>query len=84
MRLIICLLRFYQRVLSPLKPSRYRCRYYPTCSSYLIEAIKRFGVVKGMFLGVRRILSCHPWSKWGEDPVPKTWPRWKEIICRNS
>ena len=46
------------------------CRYSPTCSNYMIDVIERFGVIKGLYLGTRRILRCHPFSKGGFDPVP--------------
>ncbi len=62
-------IRFYQIAISPLiGPS---CRYDPTCSHYMIQAIKEWGVFKGIFLGTKRILSCHPWGGHGHDPVPK-------------
>ncbi len=47
------------------------CRYSPTCSNYMIEAVNRFGVGKGLYLGLKRIISCHPFSKGGFDPVPR-------------
>jgi putative membrane protein insertion efficiency factor len=66
--LLIYPIRFYRYVISPLLGSR--CRYTPTCSEYAIEAIERFGAVKGGWLAGKRILSCHPWGKHGYDPVP--------------
>lgn len=67
--LVIIPVRFYQKVISPfLGPS---CRYQPTCSSYMIEAVQEWGAVKGSWLGLRRIFRCHPWAGFGPDPVPK-------------
>lgn len=67
-RLVLALIRFYQRYISPgLPPS---CRFYPTCSHYTYEAVERYGVVKGGWLGVKRILRCQPWNPGGYDPVP--------------
>ena len=65
----IFLVKVYQWMISPLIPQS--CRYTPTCSSYTIEAIKIWGPIKGIYLGVKRISSCHPWSHGGHDPVPK-------------
>lgn len=79
-KVIIQLIRFYQRYLSPLKPKAYRCRYYPSCSQYTVEAIQRFGVGKGVLLGICRLGSCHPWGRGGVDIVPKEWPGWKSIF----
>lgn len=59
---------FYKFCLSPLLP--HSCKYSPTCSSYMLLAINRFGVFKGVFLGVRRIFRCNPFAKGGIDPVP--------------
>ena len=64
------LIRIYQLVLSPLFPAS--CRYAPSCSEYAIEAIGRFGALKGGWLAARRILHCHPWGGSGFDPVPTT------------
>ena len=59
---------FYQYVISPIKPAT--CRYSPTCSQYMIEAIDEWGL-KGVWLGLKRISRCHPWGGHGFDPVPK-------------
>ena len=67
-KIIIWLIKLYQIFLSPLCPGV--CRYRPTCSQYMIEAVKVHGICKGSFLGVRRILHCHPWGGSGYDPVP--------------
>ena len=64
----MALIRFYQKCISPLLGSN--CRYYPTCSAYTMEAVRRFGAVKGCLLGARRILRCNSFSKGGFDPVP--------------
>ncbi|WP_407059693.1 membrane protein insertion efficiency factor YidD [Geobacillus vulcani] len=73
---MIALIRFYQRFLSPLKPPT--CRFYPTCSNYGIEAIRRFGALKGGWLTTKRILKCHPFHPGGFDPVPEPSQRLKE------
>ena len=64
----ILLVRFYQLGISPLKPPS--CRFTPTCSQYAIEALRKHGPVKGLYLTVRRLLRCHPWGGSGYDPVP--------------
>lgn len=61
-------IRFYQIFISPLKPPT--CRFYPTCSAYAIEAIKKKGPVKGTWLAIKRIAKCHPFHPGGYDPVP--------------
>jgi putative membrane protein insertion efficiency factor len=66
--LAIGLVRFYRYFISPLLPPR--CIYTPTCSEYAIEAIERYGVIRGGWLAFRRLCSCHPLSKGGCDPVP--------------
>ena len=63
------LIRFYQAGISPFFPST--CRFSPTCSSYYLEALQVHGFFKGNFLGIKRILRCHPWGKTGLDEVPK-------------
>jgi len=67
-RLLILLVRAYQYLISPLLGGN--CRFYPTCSSYMIEAIETHGVLKGLWLGIRRIGRCHPYSDGGVDLVP--------------
>ena len=64
----ILLVRFYQVAISPLKPPT--CRFSPTCSTSALEALKKYGLVKGGRLALRRIMRCHPWGGSGYDPVP--------------
>jgi putative membrane protein insertion efficiency factor len=66
---LILLIKIYQYLISPIFPAA--CRFKPTCSSYMIESIKVWGPGKGLFLGIKRILSCHPWGGHGDDPVPQ-------------
>lgn len=66
--LLIGLIKFYKKAISPYKRSK--CRYIPTCSSYAIEAIQKYGPVKGSYLGIKRILRCNPLHEGGYDPVP--------------
>lgn len=61
-------IRLYRKYISPL--SKPHCRFYPTCSVYAYEAIKKYGALKGGFLTVKRILKCHPFNAGGYDPVP--------------
>ncbi|PJN91942.1 membrane protein insertion efficiency factor YidD [Bacillus sp. mrc49] len=63
------MIRFYQIAISPLNPPT--CRFYPTCSHYGLEAINRFGPIKGSWLAIVRILKCHPFHPGGIDPVPE-------------
>ena len=66
---LILMVRFYQRCISPYLGKN--CRYHPTCSQYMIEALVIHGIFKGLLLGTKRILRCHPWAGSGYDPVPK-------------
>lgn len=65
---LISLVRFYQVALSPLTPAA--CRFEPSCSNYALQALEKYGVIKGSWLALKRILSCNPWGKSGYDPVP--------------
>jgi uncharacterized protein len=67
-KILIAMIRFYQRALSPLLPPS--CRFYPTCSAYGLEAMQRYGALRGSWLTVRRIFRCHPFCRGGYDPVP--------------
>lgn len=64
----IVLIYFYKYCISPLKPPS--CRFTPTCSTYALQALKKHGPIKGLYLAIRRILRCHPWGGSGYDPVP--------------
>lgn len=66
---LIILVKFYQFIISPIFPAS--CRYTPSCSNYMIEAINIWGPIKGTYLGLKRISTCHPWGNHGHDPVPK-------------
>ncbi len=66
-RILIGLLKGYKLLISPLLPSA--CRYYPTCSEYMMEAIARHGVVEGVWMGLKRLGRCHPFHEGGHDPV---------------
>ncbi len=65
--IFIYLIKFYQKLMSPLLGSN--CRFYPTCSQYGIEAFKKYGTIKGLYLTIRRILKCHPFHPGGYDPL---------------
>ena len=68
-KILILLIRFYQKFISPMFPAK--CRFYPTCSQYTLEAVKEHGAIKGTYLGIKRILKCHPFHEGVYDPVPK-------------
>ena len=65
---VLGLLWLYKRGISPLLPAA--CRYHPTCSEYCREAVERYGIAKGLWLGLKRVFRCHPFGKGGMDPVP--------------
>ncbi|HHT51182.1 MAG TPA: membrane protein insertion efficiency factor YidD [Eubacteriaceae bacterium] len=67
-RMALLLVRFYQRLISPILPRS--CRFNPTCSEYTYQAIEKYGLIKGIYLGVKRILKCHPFHIGGNDPLP--------------
>ena len=67
-KVILSLIRFYRRNISPLRPPC--CRYIPTCSQYALEAVEKYGALKGSWLALRRLLRCHPFPGGGYDPVP--------------
>ncbi len=68
-RVLVALIRFYQKYISPGLPAR--CRFYPTCSQYALEAITKYGALKGGWLSLKRFLRCHPFYKGSNyDPVP--------------
>jgi putative membrane protein insertion efficiency factor len=66
--LLVLLVRVYQRLISPLFPAS--CRYVPSCSEYAAQALRRHGLTRGLWLSVRRVVRCNPWSQGGLDPVP--------------
>lgn len=66
--ILIILIRFYQRFISPLTPPA--CRFVPSCSQYTVEAIQKHGPMKGLWLAIKRICRCNPWGGSGYDPVP--------------
>ena len=67
-RFVVLLIRGYQRVISPALPAS--CRFTPSCSQYTLEAVARYGLVRGGWLGARRLMRCHPFNPGGFDPVP--------------
>ncbi len=67
-KILLYIVKFYQKFISPMFPPS--CRFSPTCSHYAIEAITKYGTIKGLYLSIKRILKCHPFHKGGYDPVP--------------
>lgn len=66
-RVIILLIEFYQKNISPLFGKK--CKFYPTCSEYTKQAVEKYGIIKGLYKGIKRILRCNPFSKGGYDPL---------------
>ena len=66
-KLIVLIISIYQRMISPFLPKT--CRFEPTCSAYCKEAVLRYGALKGSWLGIKRLLRCHPWNPGGYDPL---------------
>ncbi len=64
----VFLIKIYQNIISPLFPPT--CRYTPTCSEYSIQSLKKYGLIKGVYLSIKRIVNCHPWGGSGYDPIP--------------
>jgi uncharacterized protein len=67
-RVVLGLLTFYRRIISPALPPS--CRFVPSCSEYMYQAVEKYGVARGVWMGTRRILRCHPFHPGGYDPVP--------------
>jgi len=78
--MFISIIKFYQVFLSPIFPNS--CRFYPTCSNYAIEAVKKFGFFEGLVLSIWRILRCAPWSKGGYDPPKPLFKR--KLPCKKT
>lgn len=74
-KVLLLLIQFYRKAISPLKPPT--CRFYPTCSAYGLEAIQRFGALKGSWLTIKRIVKCHPLHPGGVDLVPEKEEKYK-------
>lgn len=68
-RIVILLIRLYQYLVSPVLGNH--CRFYPSCSSYAVDAVRQHGTFKGIYLTIRRLSRCHPWHEGGYDPVPE-------------
>ncbi|QZY55055.1 membrane protein insertion efficiency factor YidD [Crassaminicella profunda] len=65
--ILIVMVKLYRNYISPLKPQT--CRFYPTCSQYALEALEKYGAIKGTFMSIKRILKCHPFHSGGYDPL---------------
>ncbi|MBT3010934.1 MAG: membrane protein insertion efficiency factor YidD [Candidatus Thiodiazotropha sp. (ex Lucina aurantia)] len=74
-RIVISLIKLYQTILSPFVGQH--CRFYPSCSTYALEALEKHGTLQGLWLSIKRVSRCHPWHEGGVDPVPE--PRKKQL-----
>ena len=81
-RMLLALIRFYRRRLSPLKPPS--CRFTPTCSEYCLEALSEWGILAGLALSVWRVLRCNPFCRGGYDPVPKRGAVWQKLSGKGN
>jgi putative membrane protein insertion efficiency factor len=79
--LAVAILVVYRRVISPLYGDV--CRYYPSCSSYTLQAIQRHGLLIGVFFGARRLLRCHPWAEGGFDEIPEK-RSFRHVVTRSG
>lgn len=69
-KILILLIKFYKKRISPIiEFMGIHCKFYPSCSEYMLQAIEKYGCVKGVFLGIKRLLKCHPFAKGGYDPL---------------
>lgn len=69
-KVMIFFIKVYKKFISPMfKSMGIECKYYPTCSEYMVQAIEKYGCIKGIYLGIKRILKCNPFSKGGYDPL---------------
>lgn len=68
-QIVILPIRFYQKAISPMIGAN--CRFQPTCSHYMVDSIMEWGIIRGIWMGLKRIFKCHPWGPHGHDPVPK-------------
>lgn len=80
-RALVAPIRLYQRIISPLLGPR--CRFYPSCSEYAARAILRHGPFRGAYLGLRRLVRCHPWNPGGVDHVPDRFS-WRRVVVTRS
>ncbi len=78
---LLAVIRFYQKLISPGLPAN-TCRFYPSCSHYTYQAIYRFGVIRGLIMGIWRVMRCNPYNPGGFDPIPLEWklPKRDQVV----